>query len=88
LSAPEWWKMSVNAAVYKRMMKKRPNPYPPDDPQQRVLEAIGRGRRTWEEIAAATGLSDRQLGLIFSDLLVHKKVKTLHREGVRVYLLL
>ena len=77
----------VNAAFYLSMMKKRPNPPPQHDPQKRVLDAIREGRRTWEEIAAATQLSDNQLGLIFSDLLVGKKVKTLHREGVRVYLL-
>jgi hypothetical protein len=70
------------------MMKKRPPQPPPDDPHQRVLDAIREGRRTWEEIAAVTRLGDSRLGLIFSDLLARKKVKTTYRGGVRVYLLL
>lgn len=68
------------------MMKKRPSAYPPNDPPRRVLDAIRDGRRTWEEIAAATRLSDRQLGLTFIDLLARKKLKIVYREGVRLYL--
>jgi hypothetical protein len=69
------------------MKKRKPSP-PPDDPHQRVLDAIREGSRTWEEISAATKLDDNRLGQIFGDLLARKKVKTVHREGVRVYLLL
>ena len=69
------------------MKKRKPSP-PPDEPHRRVLDAIREGRRTWEEIAEATQLGSSQLGLIFSDLLARKEVKTVHREGVRVYLLL
>ena len=68
-------------------MKKRVPPPPPDDPHRRVLDAIREGRRTWEEIGAATNLNDGKLGRVFSDLLVQRKVKTEHRAGVRVYLL-
>ena len=63
-----------------------PSP-PPDDPHRRVLDAIRNGSRTWEEVATATRLDDDELGLILLDLLARKQVKTLHREGVRVYLL-
>ena len=79
--------MVINAAFSSGMKKRPPSP-PPDDPHQRVLDAIREGRRTWEEIAAATKLGDSRLGFIFSDLLARKKVKTVHRGGVRVYLLL
>lgn len=86
MSDPGWWKVSVNAIFYRLMMKRRPSAYPPNDPPQRVLDAIREGRRTWEEITAATRLSDSRLGLIFIDLLARKKVKVVYREGVRLYL--
>ena len=86
LDATKCWKVLVNAAFYTWMMKKRPGAYPPNDPPRRVLDAIREGRRTWEEIAAATRLSDSRLGLIFIDLLARKKVKIVYREGVRLYL--
>jgi hypothetical protein len=68
-------------------MKKRPPSPPPDDRHQRVLAAIRNGSRTWEEIAAATNLNNSKLGLIFNDLLTRKQVKSIEREGVRIYLL-
>ena len=73
--------------LYSSCMKKRPPSPPPDDPRRRVLDALQAGPRTWEEVAAATKLDDDKLGLILLDLLAGKKVKTLHRGGVRVYLL-
>jgi hypothetical protein len=85
LGVPRRWKVMVNAAFYNWMMM-RPNPPLPNDPQQRVLDAIREGSRTWEEIAAATRLGDKRLGLIFIDLLDRKKVKVVYREGVRLYL--
>ena len=68
------------------MKKRTPSP-PPDDPHQRVLDAIREGARTWEEISAVTKLHNSHLGLILSDLFARKQVETVHREGVRVYTL-
>ena len=68
-------------------MKNKPPLPPPDDRHQRVLAAIRNGSRTWEEIAAAAHLKNSKLGLVFNDLLTRKQVKSIVREGVRIYLL-
>ena len=69
------------------MKKRLPSP-PPVDERQLVLDAIWRGYQTWEGIIFSTKLTDKQLGLIFIDLLTQKKVKAEYLSGERRYHLL
>jgi hypothetical protein len=68
-------------------MNKRRNP-PPVDERQLVLDAIRRGYQTWDGIIFSTKLTEKQLGLIFIDLLMQKKVKAEYHSGERRYHLL
>ena len=68
-------------------MNKRRNPPPIDEPQL-VLDAIRRGYQTWDGIIFSTKLTEKQLGLIFIDLLMQTKVKVEHHSGERRYHLL
>ena len=85
---------AVNGGMVKEMglslcaMKKRLPTPPPIDRHQLVLDAIRRGYQTWDGIIYSTRLSEKQLGLIFSDLFEQKKVKVEYLSGERRYRLL
>ena len=68
-------------------MNRRRNP-PPIDERQLVLDAIRKGYQTWEGIIFLTKLTEKQLGLIFIDLIMQKKVKVEYFSGERRYHLL
>jgi hypothetical protein len=68
-------------------MNKRRNP-PPIENRQLVLDAIRKGCRTWSEIVTSTKLTENQLGVVFIDLLMQKKVKAEYQSGERRYHLL
>jgi hypothetical protein len=70
------------------VMKKRVPTPPPVDKRQIVLDAIRKGYQTWDGIISSTKLTDKQIGLIFIDLLMQKKVKVEYHSGERRYHLL
>lgn len=53
--------------------------------QQKVLDALGGGVRTWEQLRALTKISDDQLGFVLGELLDLRKIWTEERSGVRFY---
>ena len=69
-------------------MKKRVPTPPPVDERQLVLDAIRRGYQTWDGIIFSTKLPEKQVGIIFIDLLMQKKVKVEYLSGERRYHLL
>lgn len=54
-------------------------------PQERVLEAVAGGERTWDELQALTGLNAERLGFALSELFDARKIRTRERGGERVY---
>lgn len=53
--------------------------------QQRLVEALQNGARTWDELRAALKINDDNLGFTLSELLDQRKIWTAEREGVRIY---
>lgn len=53
--------------------------------QQKVLDALRNGIRTWDGLRALTKLNDDHLGLALGELLDLRKIWTGERDGVRVY---
>ena len=68
-----------------RIMSNKAGRPAPTKPRVRVLKAIEGGARTWDEIKAATKISDDHLGLVLGELLTQKRVRTEVRGNVRVY---
>ena len=53
--------------------------------QQRLLDALGEGPRTWDQLRALLKINDDNLGYTLSELLDLRKIWTVERGGVRVY---
>ncbi len=53
--------------------------------QQRLLDALQGGARTWDELRAMLKINDDNLGFTISELLDLRKIWTAEREGVRYY---
>ena len=53
--------------------------------QQRFIEALRAGERTWDELKAAAGLNDERLGQALVALLNDRRIWTAERAGGRVY---
>ncbi len=53
--------------------------------QQRLLDALQGGARTWDELRAALKINDDNLGFTISELLDLRKIWTAERGGVRIY---
>ena len=53
--------------------------------QQKVLDALQGGTRTWGELREATKISDEGLGFTIGELLDLRKIWTVERDGTRVY---
>lgn len=53
--------------------------------QRKVLDALGDGVRTWDELRALTKISDDRLGFTLGELLDLRKIWTAVRSGVRMY---
>jgi hypothetical protein len=53
--------------------------------QERILNALRSGIRTWIELREDTKLSDERLGNALNDLFDLRKIWTGERSGVRVY---
>ena len=53
--------------------------------QQRLLDALQGGARTWDELRAVLKINDDNLGFTISELLDLRKIWTEERDGVRVY---
>ena len=54
-------------------------------PQERILNALQTGARTWDDLRELTKISDERLGFVLSDLFDLRKIWTVTRNGVRVY---
>jgi hypothetical protein len=53
--------------------------------QERILNALRSGVRTWLEIQQETKLSDERLGNVLNDLFDLRKIWTGERNGTRIY---
>ena len=53
--------------------------------QQRVLDALQDGWRTWDDLRELAGLNDERLGFTLGELLDLRKIWTAHKNGRRVY---
>ena len=53
--------------------------------QERILNALRSGIRTWTELREDTKLSDERLGNALNDLFDLRKIWTGERNGVRIY---
>jgi hypothetical protein len=54
-------------------------------PQQRVLDQLERGLRTWEDLRKTTKLNEEGLGFTLGELLSLRKIWTAECGGIRVY---
>ena len=66
------------------MLNKTRTP-PSDAAQLQVLDALQDGERTWLEIQALTDFNNDYLGLLLSEQLGKRMVKTGHRGAIRAY---
>lgn len=53
--------------------------------QQKVLDQIQMGARTWDDLRRLTKISDNNLGFIIGELLNQRKIRTAQKNDVRVY---
>ena len=53
--------------------------------QKQVLATLQDGVQSWDEIKAATKLSDERLGTVLGELFDQRKIWTGHRGDVRLY---
>ncbi len=53
--------------------------------QQKILELLQTGVRTWDELRAATKMNDDNLGFMIGELLNQRKIWTGQKGDVRVY---
>jgi hypothetical protein len=53
--------------------------------QQKILDALQGGARTWDELRAQTRVTEEGLGFAIGELLDMRKIWTGERGGVRVY---
>ncbi len=53
--------------------------------QQKVLDALKEGIRTWNELRELTSINDENLGFSISELLDMRKIWTGQKDDVRVY---
>ena len=53
--------------------------------QEKILNALHNGFRTWDDIKRLTKIKDDRLGLTLGELLNLRKIWTAQRNGVRVY---
>lgn len=53
--------------------------------QQKILEALNEGARTWEYLRGLTKMNDDNLGFTLGELLSLRKIWTVQRNDVRVY---
>lgn len=53
--------------------------------QQRVLDALQQGVRTWDQLKELAKLNDERLGFAIGELLDLRKIWTVVRNGVRLY---
>jgi hypothetical protein len=58
---------------------------PPLAAQLRLLEILRDNFRTWDELQAVTKFKNDYLGLVLGELISQRKVRTGHRDDVRVY---
>lgn len=54
-------------------------------PQERILNALQTGARTWDDLRELTKISDERLGFTLGELFDLRKIWTVTRNGVRVY---
>jgi hypothetical protein len=55
------------------------------NPQEKILDALKNGLRTWEELQQETKLNNDRLGNALNDLFDLRKIWTGERNNVRVY---
>ena len=53
--------------------------------QQKVLDQLQVGIRTWDQIRAPTKINDDNLGITILELMNQRKIWTAQRNGVRFY---
>ena len=53
--------------------------------QQKVLDQLQEGARTWDQIRAPTKINDDNLGITILELMNQRKIWTAHKDGVRFY---
>jgi hypothetical protein len=53
--------------------------------QQKVLDQLQKGVRTWDQIRAPTKINDDNLGITILELMNQRKIWTAQRNGIRFY---
>lgn len=53
--------------------------------QQKVLDQLRVGARTWDQIRAPTKINDDNLGITILELMNQRRIWTEQRDGVRFY---
>ena len=53
--------------------------------QQKVLDQLQEGARTWDQIRAPTKINDDNLGITILELMNQRKIWTALRNGIRFY---
>jgi hypothetical protein len=53
--------------------------------QQKVLDQLQEGVRTWDQIRAPTKINDDNLGITILELMNQRKIWTAQKNGVRFY---
>jgi hypothetical protein len=54
-------------------------------PQQRILNALEDGFRTWDALRGLTKINEERLGYTIGELLGLRKIWTIQKNDVRVY---
>lgn len=68
------------------MTKRQDSKIPtPTSQHEKILNALQKGFRTWDDIKELTKINDDRLGLTLCELLGLRKIWTAQRDGVRVY---
>lgn len=53
--------------------------------QQKILDALSKGARTWDELRAQTDVNEEGLGFAIGELLDQRRIWTRETETVRIY---
>ncbi len=53
--------------------------------QQKVLDQLQAGTRTWDDLRGLTKINDDNLGLTVLELVNQRKIWVTHKDDVRVY---
>jgi hypothetical protein len=73
----------MSTSVKKGSKKQRKMSRP--TPQERILNVLQGGLRTWDELKGSTKINDERLGVTLGELLSLRKIWTAQKNDIRVY---